>query len=82
MTTTATTPTRSEKADAITVILYAAVALITVGLATVLRVGGTFRETGSRGRSRSTSSRSRRRRTPGPSPSRDSPTRRWSSPPT
>ncbi|QYM63874.1 hypothetical protein [Microbacterium sp. Se5.02b] len=46
MTTTATTPTRSEKADAITVILYAAVALITVGLATVLRVGGTFRETG------------------------------------
>ncbi|MFJ3473048.1 hypothetical protein ACIPJ1_08960 [Microbacterium maritypicum] len=43
---TSTTNTRSEKADAITVILYAAVALVTVGLATVLRVGSTFRETG------------------------------------
>jgi len=48
MTTTNTTSkaTRSETADAITVILYAAVALVTVGLATVLRVGSTFRETG------------------------------------
>ncbi|CAN7482431.1 hypothetical protein LJR042_003223 [Microbacterium maritypicum] len=43
---TSTTNARSEKADAITVILYAAVALVTVGLATVLRVAGTFRETG------------------------------------
>lgn len=43
---TSTTNARSEKADAITVILYAAVALVTVGLATVLRVGSTFRETG------------------------------------
>ncbi|MCV0334105.1 hypothetical protein [Microbacterium sp.] len=43
---TSTTNTRSEKADAITVILYAAAALVTVGLATVLRVGSTFRETG------------------------------------
>ena len=46
MTTTATTPTRSEKADAVTVILYAAIALVTVALATALRVAGTFRETG------------------------------------
>ncbi len=43
---TSTTNARSEKADAITVILYAAVPLVTVGLATVLRVGSTFRETG------------------------------------
>lgn len=38
--------TRSEKADAITVILYAAIALVTVALATVLRVGSTFRDSG------------------------------------
>ena len=46
MTTTTATPTRSEKADAVTVILYAAVALVTVALATTLRIAGTFRETG------------------------------------
>lgn len=46
MSTTTTTPTRSEKADAVTVILYAAVALVTVALATTLRIAGTFRETG------------------------------------
>jgi hypothetical protein len=46
-TTAATTAaTRSETADAITVILYAVAALITVGMATVLRVGSTFREDG------------------------------------
>lgn len=44
--TTTTTTTRSEQADAITVILYAAAALVTVGIATALRVAGTFRETG------------------------------------
>ena len=44
--TAPTTPTRSEKADAVTVILYAAAALVTVALATILRVAGTFRETG------------------------------------
>lgn len=42
----AATTTRSERADAITVILYAAAALVTVGLATVLRVGSTFRDDG------------------------------------
>ncbi|MCT1364622.1 MULTISPECIES: hypothetical protein [Microbacterium] len=42
----AATATRSERADAITVILYAAAALVTVGIATVLRVGGTFRDDG------------------------------------
>lgn len=42
----ATTTTRSERADAITVILYAAAALVTVGIATVLRVGSTFRDDG------------------------------------
>ncbi|MEV8264812.1 hypothetical protein [Microbacterium sp. NPDC077057] len=42
----ATTATRSERADAITVILYAAAALVTVGIATVLRVGGAFRDDG------------------------------------
>lgn len=46
MSTTTTAPTRSETADAITVILYAAVALITVAFATILRVASTFRETG------------------------------------
>lgn len=48
MTTTKTTSpaTRSETADAITVILYAAAALVTVAFATILRVAGTFRETG------------------------------------
>ena len=40
------TATRSERADAITVILYAAAALLTVGLATTLRVGSTFRDAG------------------------------------
>jgi hypothetical protein len=45
MTTTATT-TRSEKADAITVILYAAAALVVVAIATMLRVGSTFRDAG------------------------------------
>ncbi|MEV8172689.1 hypothetical protein [Microbacterium sp. NPDC077486] len=42
----ATTTTRSERADAITVILYAVAALVTVGIATVLRVGSTFRDDG------------------------------------
>lgn len=48
MTTTSTTAkaTRSETADAITVILYAAAALVTVAFATILRVASTFRETG------------------------------------
>lgn len=48
MTTTNTTAkaTRSETADAITVILYAAAALVTVAFATILRVASTFRETG------------------------------------
>ncbi|MGI0519032.1 hypothetical protein ABY45_00565 [Microbacterium maritypicum] len=46
MPTTTTAPTRSETADAITVILYAAAALVTVAFATILRVAGTFRETG------------------------------------
>ncbi|TFB16039.1 hypothetical protein E3V93_05115 [Microbacterium sp. 3H14] len=40
------TPTRSETADAITVIVYAAAALITVVIATVLRIGSTFRDSG------------------------------------
>ncbi|MGS0562631.1 hypothetical protein [Microbacterium aurugineum] len=39
-------PTRSETADAITVILYAAAALITVVIATALRIGSTFRDSG------------------------------------
>ncbi|UTT52507.1 hypothetical protein [Microbacterium maritypicum] len=43
---TTTAPTRSETADAITVILYAAAALVTVAFATILRVAATFRETG------------------------------------
>lgn len=43
---TTAAPTRSETADAITVILYAAAALVTVAFATILRVAGTFRETG------------------------------------
>lgn len=43
---TTTAPTRSETADAITVILYAAAALVTVAFATILRVASTFRETG------------------------------------
>lgn len=38
--------TRSERADAITVILYAAAALVTVGVATALRVASTFRDAG------------------------------------
>ncbi|WP_144882042.1 hypothetical protein [Microbacterium paraoxydans] len=42
----AATTTRSERADAITVILYAAAALVTVGIATVLRVGSSFRDDG------------------------------------
>ncbi|MCT2223413.1 hypothetical protein [Microbacterium paraoxydans] len=42
----AATTTRSERADAITVFLYAAAALVTVGIATVLRVGSTFRDDG------------------------------------
>lgn len=42
----AATTTRSERTDAITVILYAAAALVTVGIATVLRVGSTFRDDG------------------------------------
>lgn len=46
-TTAATTrATRSETADAITVILYAAAALVTVAFATILRVAGTFRDSG------------------------------------
>ena len=43
---TTAAPTRSETADAITVILYAAAALVTVAFASILRVAGTFRETG------------------------------------
>ncbi|MFB4354077.1 hypothetical protein RAC69_13080 [Microbacterium sp. LS_15] len=46
MSTTATAPTRSERADAITVILYAAAALVIAGVATALRVLDTFREGG------------------------------------
>lgn len=46
MTKTTSPATRSETADAITVILYAAAALVTVAFATILRVAGTFRETG------------------------------------
>ncbi len=51
MTTTNTTTraTRSETADAITVFLYAAAALVTVAFATIMRVARTFRETGSPG---------------------------------
>ena len=45
-TTAATRATRSETADAITVILYAAAALVTVAFATILRVGSTFRDSG------------------------------------
>lgn len=45
-TATATTATRSETADAIAVILYAAAALVTVAFATILRVAGTFRDPG------------------------------------
>ena len=46
-TTAATTrATRSETADAIAVILYAAAALVTVAFATILRVAGTFRDSG------------------------------------
>lgn len=41
-----TTATRSETADAITVILYAAAALVTMAFATSLRVAGTFRDSG------------------------------------
>ncbi len=41
-----TAPTRSETADAIAVILYAAAALVTVAFATILRVAGTFRDSG------------------------------------
>lgn len=44
-TTTTSKATRSETADAITVILYAAAALVTVAFATILRVASTFRET-------------------------------------
>ncbi|QYG12751.1 hypothetical protein [Microbacterium sp. PAMC22086] len=43
---TTAAPTRSETADAITVILYAAAALVTVAFATILRVASTFREMG------------------------------------
>lgn len=42
----AVTATRSERADASAVIFYAAAALVAVGLATVLRVGSTFRDDG------------------------------------
>lgn len=45
-TAAATKATRSETADAITVILYAAAALVTVAFATILRVAGTFRDSG------------------------------------
>ena len=46
-TTAATTrATRSETADAIAVILYAAATLVTVAFATILRVAGTFRDSG------------------------------------
>jgi hypothetical protein len=38
--------TRSEFADAVTVILFAVAALIVVGVSTVLRVAGTFRDAG------------------------------------
>ncbi|WP_449409049.1 hypothetical protein [Microbacterium maritypicum] len=46
MTTPTTAPTRSERADAITVILYAAASLIIVGVATAFRILGTFRDDG------------------------------------
>ncbi|WP_282848958.1 hypothetical protein [Microbacterium oxydans] len=45
-TTAAATATRSETTDAITVILYAAAALVAVAFATILRVAGTFRDSG------------------------------------
>ncbi|GAA1158613.1 hypothetical protein F6W69_04190 [Microbacterium oxydans] len=45
-TAAATKATRSETADAIAVILYAAAALVTVAFATILRVAGTFRDSG------------------------------------
>lgn len=45
-TAAATKATRSETADAITVILYAAAALVAVAFATILRVAGTFRDSG------------------------------------
>ena len=43
---TATTATRSERADASAVIFYAAAALVAVGIGTALRVAATFREVG------------------------------------
>lgn len=46
MNATATTATRSERADASAVLLYAAAALVSVGVATALRVAGTFRDQG------------------------------------
>ncbi|KTR78879.1 hypothetical protein NS234_02400 [Microbacterium oxydans] len=45
-TAAATKATRSETADAIAVILYAAAALVAVAFATILRVAGTFRDSG------------------------------------
>ncbi|MEV4737478.1 MULTISPECIES: hypothetical protein [unclassified Microbacterium] len=46
MSTNAATPTRSERADAITVILYAGAALVIVGIVTVMRALDTFRADG------------------------------------
>ena len=42
----ATTPTRSQSADAITVILFGAAAVIVTAISTVLRVLSTFRDQG------------------------------------
>lgn len=40
------TVTRSETADAITVLLYGAASLVVLGIATTLRIAGTFRDQG------------------------------------
>jgi hypothetical protein len=46
MAATTAAPTRSETADAITVILFSAAALVIVGISTALRIGSTFRDAG------------------------------------
>lgn len=46
MASSTTTPTRSDTADAITVMLLSAVALVIVGISTALRIASTFRDAG------------------------------------
>ncbi|KJQ55721.1 hypothetical protein [Microbacterium sp. SA39] len=46
MAATTAAPTRSETADAITVILFSAAALVIVGISTALRLASTFRDAG------------------------------------